>query len=104
MPRTKKTNEAEQGKEETTDKGKGTGKGKKRGKRNSFSMRSLKGKKPEQQREMLKAEIDRREKGINILKEKLNEVNKLLKETDLNNLMTNFSLDEIKEWIAKKEN
>jgi len=102
MPRTKKTNEAGQANEQTNDKGTGTGK--KRGKRHSFSLRSLKGKKPEQQREMLKTEIERREKGINVLKEKLNEVNKILKETDLNNLMTNFSLDEIKEWIAKKEN
>jgi len=104
MAKKNQTSEAEQRKEQTTDKGKGTGTGKKRGKRNSFSLRSLKGKKPEQQREMLKTEIERREKGINELKVKLNDVNKELKETDLNNLMINFSLDEIKEWIAKKEN
>lgn len=101
MAKEKGTPEAEQGKQQAPDKGKGKTTVKRR--RNSFSMRSLKGKNPEQKREILKAEIDKREKGINELKELLSNVNKELRDTDLNNLMSNFSLDEIKKWIAKKE-
>ena len=70
----------------------------KKGKNTGFSLRGVRDLR--KQRELLENEIERLKAETEKLNERLLEINKLLRDEDLNR----YPLEEVKEWIKEKEN